>query len=95
MNTSSSLPAIATLQSEKASRGGVVLRELLAGATLTDAAGYAGLSPDLAAHCAYEAASAAVSDLRRFCDPEADSPQPMPRRVRPATWPASLSADQA
>lgn len=95
MNISSPFPSIAALEPERATHGFLVLEQLRAGASLLDAAGEVGLSPERAAQCAHEIASAVATALRPFLDPDAENPQPLPRRVRPATWPESLSTDQA
>lgn len=90
MNEKSPYERIAVLPSEQAFRGSHVIERLLAGDSLLEAASAAGISPDLSAMFASHAASAVVDALQPFVDPDAANPQPIPRRVRPASWPHGL-----
>lgn len=90
MNKQSPYPSLAALPSEQAFRGSHIIERLLSGDSLLEAANAAGISPDLSAHFASHAASAVVDALQPFVDPDAENPQPMPRRVRPASWPREL-----
>lgn len=90
MNKKSPYPPVAALPSEQAFRGSDVIVRLLAGDSLLETSSAAGISPDLSAIFASHAASAVVNALQPFVDPDAANPQPMPRRLRPASWPREL-----
>ncbi|KQQ17368.1 hypothetical protein ASF59_00030 [Methylobacterium sp. Leaf121] len=90
VNDHSPYSPIAGLPSEQAFRGSFVIERLLSGDSLLEAASAAGISPDLSAIFASHAASAVVDALQPFVDPDAANPQPIPHRVRPASWPHGL-----
>lgn len=83
-HTASPYAPITDLSARAGTLGGAVIAHLLRGDDLVTAADQALTDPHTAALAALEAADAVAATLRRFVDPDAVDPAPLPRRCRPA-----------